>query len=134
MLVPVHPLAQAVPSASTGRRSGLPPTAERLPPRGKEPARLQPLVKRSSRPKVLHFAAGTVATTLDDGDYRSGFHGGQDTGLNFLLPVTVRSGRVEGVLCVEGRFVWTQARLDAELARGARVVLSRRFGFSALRS
>lgn len=95
--------------------------------------RLQPLVGRSHRPKVLRFREGAVDTTLGDGSYEAGFRGNAWTGLYFLTPFTVLSGRVVDGLCVEGRFAWTQKKLDAELDRGTMVALSKRFGFNCRR-
>ncbi len=98
------------------------------------PARkLQPLVRRRHRPKVLRFRDDAVATTLGDGRYEAGFRGDALTGLYFLTPFTVLGGRIVDGLCVEGRFAWTQKKLDAELDRGTTVALSKRFGFNCIR-
>lgn len=93
--------------------------------------KLQPLVKRTNRSKVLRFKPGAVVTTLDDGHYEAGFRGKEGTGLYFLVPFTVRGGIVVDELCVEGRFVWTQKKLDAELEAGSTVELSNRFGLNS---
>lgn len=93
--------------------------------------KLQPLVKRTNRAKVLEFAPGTVTTKLDDGDYEAGFRGKEGTGLEFLSPFTVRNGIVVDQLKVEGRFVWTQEKLDHEILQGSTVELSKKFGLNS---
>ena len=97
------------------------------------PDKRQPLVKRTSRPRILHFAPGMVSTSLQDGEYPAGFRGRGGTGLNVVAPFAVRSGVVASALCVDGRFVWTQRKLDQELAAGSAVELSRRFALAVRR-
>lgn len=93
--------------------------------------KLQPLVKRTNKPKELRFDAGRVTTKLADGDYEAGFRGKEGTGLTFLTPFSVRAGVVTTDLRIEGRFVWTQGTLDEEFAHGSTVELSKQFGLNS---
>lgn len=93
--------------------------------------KLQPLVKRTNKPKTLRFGAGKVATKLPDGRYEEGFRGKEGTGLTFKKPFVVKEGIVTSTMLIEGRFVWTQSTLDDEFARGSTVELSKKFGLNS---
>ncbi len=93
----------------------------------------QPLAKRTNSPKVLHFAGGVVETTLDDGTYESGTYGQGSSAITLLEAAVVASGLVAHPFSVRGPFVWTQAKLDEELAAGTRISLSSKFGFNVFR-
>lgn len=93
--------------------------------------KLQPLVKRTNRLKILRFPAGSVATKLDDGRYEPGYRGKEGTGLRFLDPFVVDGGVVAGDMAIEGRFVWTQDKLDDDLEKGSTIELSKKFGLNA---
>lgn len=93
--------------------------------------KLQPLVKRTNRLKTLRFPAGSVATKLDDGRYEPGYRGKEGTGLRFLEPFVVEGGVVAGDISIEGRFVWTQDKLDDELGKGSTIELSKKFGLNS---
>ncbi len=92
--------------------------------------KLQPLVKKTNTVKELCFPACTVTTTLDDGEYAAGDRGEGESRLKFLTPFAVADGAIAGALQVSGPFVWTQAKLNAEMALGTSVHLSSRFGFN----
>src|SRR5690606_1745972 len=93
--------------------------------------KLQPLVKRTNKLKTLTFPAGKVSTKLEDGKYEPGYRGKEGTGLRFISPFVVHEGEVTSALIVEGRFVWTQEKLDKELEQGSTVELSTRFGLNS---
>ncbi|WP_238389707.1 site-specific DNA-methyltransferase [Pseudoxanthomonas koreensis] len=93
--------------------------------------KLQPLVKRTNKPKTLRFPAGKVSTTLDDGRYEAGYRGKEGTGLHFANAFVVEGGVVAVDMAIEGRFVWTQAKLDDELAKGSTIELSGKFGLNS---
>jgi len=93
--------------------------------------KLQPLVKRTNKLKTLRFEAGTVVTKLPDGRYEADFRGKEGTGLRFISPFVVRGGIVENAMSIEGRFVWTQGKLDEEVESGSTIELSTRFGLNA---
>jgi site-specific DNA-methyltransferase (adenine-specific)/adenine-specific DNA-methyltransferase len=93
--------------------------------------KLQPLVKRTNKPKTLNFGAGRVRTRLADGLYDAGFRGKEGTGLDFITSFAVRSGVVDTDMSIEGRFVWTQDTLDDELKCGSTIELSTKFGLNA---
>ena len=94
-------------------------------------AKLQPLVKRTNKPKTLQFEADRVTTKLADGRYEQGFRGKEGTGLNFLAPFIVKNGIVVSRMLIEGRFVWTQDTLDEEFKHGSTVELSTKFGLNS---
>jgi adenine-specific DNA-methyltransferase len=94
----------------------------------------QPLAKRTNAHKVLQFRGGVVETPLGDGTYAKGKYGEGSSAVAFLDDFTVSAGRIVSDFAVSGPFVWTQAKLDAELALGTRVALSSKFGFNVLRS
>src|SRR5690606_12026481 len=93
--------------------------------------KLQPLVKRTNKLKTLTFPAGKVSTKLEDGKYAPGDRGKEGTGLRFTNPFVVHDGQVTSTLIVEGRFVWTQEKLDKELEQGSTIELSTRFGLNS---
>lgn len=93
--------------------------------------KLQPLVKRTNKPKTLEFKAGLVSTKLSDGRYEAGFKGKEGTGLTFLNSFSVKNGVVVDPMSIAGRFVWTQETLDQEFQNGSTVELSKKFGLNA---
>lgn len=93
----------------------------------------QPLAKRTNAQKTLYFPAAVVETTLPDGDFDPGLYGRGTSALRFADGLMIRSGHVQNGFSVHGPFVWTQEKLNSELALGTRVALSRQFGFNALR-
>ena len=93
--------------------------------------KLQPLVKRTNKPKTLQFEAGRVTTKLPDGRYEEGFRGKEGTGLTFITPFTIKNGVVASHMLIKGRFVWTQETLDEEFKQGSTVELSTKFGLNS---
>lgn len=93
--------------------------------------KLQPLVKRTNKLKTLVFEAGKVTTKLDDGKYDAGYRGKEGTGLRFIDGFTVKNGLVANPMTIEGRFVWTQKKLDDELQQGSTIELSKKFGLNS---
>jgi site-specific DNA-methyltransferase (adenine-specific)/adenine-specific DNA-methyltransferase len=93
----------------------------------------QPLVKRTNKTKTLFFPPGAVSTTLPDGEYAAGFRGKEGTGLRFLAPFTAKGGVIQDQMTIEGRFVWTQGKVDEELSLGSTIELSRKFGLNSAR-
>lgn len=93
--------------------------------------KLQPLVKRTNKLKTLVFPAGKVVTKLEDGLYEPGYRGKAGTGLNFVDSLLVENGVVTVDMAIEGRFVWTQDKLDDELSKGSTIELSRKFGLNS---
>jgi len=90
----------------------------------------QPLAKKTNRLKTLSFDANTVESKLPDGEHdpknRSGL-------LEFKDHIHIKAGRVSNAFSVIGPFVWTQKKLDQEIALGTKVALSKRFGFNVFR-
>ena len=97
------------------------------------PDKQQPLVKRTNKEKTLFFTAGTIQSSLKDGNYNGGKKG-KDTGVNLLNDFKVCQGKIVCDLRVKGKFVWTQEFLDKEIVKGTKIFLSNQFGFNVLRS
>lgn len=93
----------------------------------------QPLAKRTNSQKILSLSAHTVETTLTDGRYKKGMYGKGTSALEFLDDFHVKEKRIINDFRVRGPFVWTQAKLNRELALGTRISLSSRFGFNVFR-
>jgi adenine-specific DNA-methyltransferase len=101
-----------------------------------EPAyseKAQPLTKKTNARKTLKFPPNSVRTKLDDGTYEAGKRGEGDSALTFTKPFSVVDGVVTTEIVVEAPFVWTQAKLEEELALGTIPLLSRQFGFNVVR-
>jgi hypothetical protein len=94
--------------------------------------KLQPLVKRTNARKSIRLPP-SIETTLEEGKYPAAVHGSGGTALEFTTSFEVRNHRTVGELEVEGRFVWTQAKVDEEIRLGTRIMLSKSFGLNALR-
>ena len=93
----------------------------------------QPLAKKTNARKTLKFPPNRVRTTLDDGTYEAGKRGEGGSALTFTKPFSVVNGVVTTEIVVEGPFVWTQAKLEEELALGTIPLLSRQCGFNVVR-
>jgi adenine-specific DNA-methyltransferase len=88
----------------------------------------QYLLNRPNAVGVRAFPAGAVECTLPDGRYLPGGYGEGDLAVILWNPVEVRAGRIVGAFRLEGRFKWTQQKIDAELALGTRFAI-RSLGF-----
>lgn len=93
----------------------------------------QPLAKRTNSIKILNFQKEAVLTTLDDGHYKAKRYGVGTSSLNFLNDFIVLNGLIISSITVEGPFVWSQKKLNEELAFGSKISLSTKFGFNTLR-
>jgi adenine-specific DNA-methyltransferase len=74
----------------------------------------------------LTFAADAVTTALPDGLITAGAYGTRSYQVALLDDVLVRDGRFATPLRLRGRFRWTQAYLEAQLAAGVRVHIATR--------
>ncbi len=91
-----------------------------------DPDESQPLVKASNSRKELRFPAGSIEFL----DKQSGIipAGTKGTGANpvsCLTHIEIVNGRNVSEVVLSGPFVWTQQRLESELAAGARIVIKR---------
>jgi adenine-specific DNA-methyltransferase len=91
-----------------------------------DPDESQPLVKASNLRKELRFPAGSIEFL----DKQSGIipAGTKGTGANpvsCLTHIEIVNGRNVSEVVLSGPFVWTQQRLESELAAGARIVVKR---------
>jgi adenine-specific DNA-methyltransferase len=91
-----------------------------------DPDESQPLVKASNLRKELRFPAGSIEFL----DKQSGIipAGTKGTGANpvsCLTHIEIVNGRNVSEVVLSGPFVWTQQRLESELAAGARIVIKR---------
>lgn len=96
--------------------------------------KLQPLAKRTNTLKKLIFPANIVKTTLENKYYSKGFYGEGTSGINFKEDFYSENGIIKTSIIAEGPFVWTQAKLDEEIAFGTTIYLSSKFGFNVLRA
>jgi adenine-specific DNA-methyltransferase len=92
--------------------------------------KLQPLAKKTNLLKKLVIPANTVRTTLHDGLVSKGKKGEGDSSLLFLNSFNVKNGFIQNEIQVEGPFVWTQSKLNEEIALGTTIHLSAKFGFN----
>ncbi len=92
----------------------------------------QPLLNRPNRVNTLTFEEGVLSTTLKDGRYPAARHGNGELAVAFGA-FTVEDGWVTTPLTIEGRFRWTQSKLDEELSLGSQPTLSSKFGFNVFR-
>ncbi len=88
----------------------------------------QYLLNRPNAVGVRAFPAGAVECTLPPNRYPPGRYGEGELAVVLRDPVEVRSGRIVGAFRLEGRFKWTQRKIDAELALGTRFAI-RSLGF-----
>ena len=91
-----------------------------------DPDESQPLVKVSNLRKELRFPAGSIEFL----DKQSGIipAGTKGTGANpvsCLTDIEIVNGKNVSEVVLSGLFVWTQQRLESELAAGARIVIKR---------
>jgi adenine-specific DNA-methyltransferase len=91
-----------------------------------DPDESQPLVKASNLRKELRFPAGSIEFL----DKQSGIipAGTKGTGANpvsCLTDIEIVDGKNVSEVVLSGPFVWTQQRLESELAAGARIVVKR---------
>jgi very-short-patch-repair endonuclease len=91
-----------------------------------DPDESQPLVKASNLRKELRFPAGSIEFL----DKQSGIipAGTKGTGANpvsCLTHIEIVNGKNVSEVVLSGPFVWTQQRLESELAAGARIVIKR---------
>ncbi|MDK2852407.1 MAG: adenine-specific DNA-methyltransferase [Proteiniphilum sp.] len=92
----------------------------------------QPLAKRTNSQKTLFFNSHVINTTLQDGVYEGKY--GEGSSSLLFKKFEVKNNKVISGLSVNGPFVWTQAKLDAEVKKGTIINLSSKFGFNVLRS
>jgi adenine-specific DNA-methyltransferase len=88
----------------------------------------QYLLNRPNRVGVRSFPAGAVECTLAEGRYEPGRYGEGDLSVALLDPAEVREGKIVNAFRLEGRFKWSQHKIDEELALGTRLAI-RSLGF-----
>jgi len=83
-----------------------------------------PLLNQSNPVGQLVFPAGTVTTALPDGIVPAGAYGSAAYDVDLLEDAHVRDGRFVSPLVLRGRFRWSQAYLEAQLAAGVAVYIA----------
>lgn len=96
--------------------------------------KLQPLVKKTNSNKSLFFNENIIETRLSDGNYKKGLYSDSLSAINFKNDFIVKNGKIITSLEVEGKFVWTQNKLQEELNLGSKILLSSKFGFNVWRA
>jgi len=94
-----------------------------------------PLLNRPNRVSVLQFGQGQVRAGrgLDDGEYRAGRFGRGELEVTLENDVTIRDRVIITAFAVSGRFRWTQATVDNELANGSVFTASSTFRINVAR-
>lgn len=84
-----------------------------------------PLGHRPNAPRELAFPAGVVEASLPEGDHAAGAYGdaGDTLSIEVREPFRVAGGRIATPFRVFGRFRWTQATLDEQIAAGTRFAI-----------
>lgn len=95
---------------------------------------MQPLVKKTNSNKSLFFNENVIETKLSDGNYKKGIYSNSLSAINFKNDFIVKNGKIITSLEVEGKFVWTQNKLEEELNLGSKILLSSKFGFNVWRA
>lgn len=94
----------------------------------------QYLLNRPNPIGLRSFQANTVESTLPDGIYKPATYGEGDLAVKLLDPVKIIAGRIINDFRLEGRFKWSQRKIDEELSLGTRIAIkSMGFGPNLLR-
>jgi adenine-specific DNA-methyltransferase len=88
----------------------------------------QYLLNRPNPVGVRSFAAGAVECTLPEGQYEAGRYGDGELSVALLDAVEVRGGKIVSAFRLEGRFKWSQRKIDEERSLGTRFAI-RSLGF-----
>ncbi|MBB6453207.1 adenine-specific DNA-methyltransferase [Salirhabdus euzebyi] len=84
----------------------------------------QPLIKRTNKVKKLRFPRNIIKTKLKDGRYKKGVYGVGSSGVELHEEVEVKDGLIVDELVVSGPFIWTQEKVDEQLALGAAFIIN----------
>jgi len=91
-----------------------------------DPDESQPLVKASNLRKELRFPAGSIEfLDKQSGIIPAGTKGTGTNPVSCLTDIEIVNGKNVSEVILSGPFVWTQQRLESELAAGARIVIKR---------
>jgi len=91
-----------------------------------DPDESQPLVKASNLRKELRFPAGSIEfLDKQNGTIPAGTKGTGANPVSCLTDIEIVNGKNVSEVVLSGPFVWTQQRLESELAAGARIVIKR---------
>lgn len=84
----------------------------------------QPLVKRTNPRTTLVFPANHVQTKLPDGVLEPGTYGEGSSGVELAERAAIQGGVFTDQLRLTGPFVWGQAYLNDQIARGGQVIIN----------
>jgi adenine-specific DNA-methyltransferase len=94
----------------------------------------QYLLNRPNPVGTRSFPAGAVECTLPERRYEPGRYGEGELSVALLDPAEVRGGKIVSAFRLEGRFKWTQRKIEEELSLGTRFAIkSLGFGPNMLR-
>lgn len=94
----------------------------------------QYLLNRPNKVSTRSFKADAIECSLPEGKYETGIYGESDLAVKLLNAVIVRDGRIKNDFRLEGRFKWSQRKIDEELSLGTRIAIkSKGFGPNLLR-
>ena len=80
-----------------------------------------PLLKPNSTERILCFPAHTLSLRLKENHVPKGVYGTRINRVEILDDLHMENGSNASSMRVRGKFVWTQGKLDEELARGTRI-------------
>ncbi len=84
----------------------------------------QPLIKRTNNVKTLCFPENLIFTKLEDKTYKSGVYGNGSSAVELLNDVIVENGKIKSQMKIKGPFIWTQAKVDEQIEKGAKFVVN----------
>jgi adenine-specific DNA-methyltransferase len=88
----------------------------------------QYLLNRSNPVGVRSFPAGVVECTLPEGRHKPGRYGDGDLSVLLMDGVEVHGGKIINGFRLEGRFKWSQRKIEQEISLGTRFAI-RSLGF-----
>lgn len=80
-----------------------------------------PMLKPNANERVLHFPAGSLAVRFKTKHVSVGVYGTRTNRVELLDDLYIEEETNTQPVRIQGRFVWTQGKLDKERARGTRI-------------
>lgn len=77
-----------------------------------------PITKKQNALRVLTFPPGSISCNVESADYGPSMYGTEVYPNRLVDPLEIRGGRNTNFVRFENRFVWTQKKLDMEIAEG----------------
>lgn len=84
----------------------------------------QPIIKRTNKISTLAIPANVIFTKLEDGVYKKGVYGDEINPVELLNDIEVKCGKILSGFSIKAPFIWSQAMLDLQLAKGAKLIIN----------